>query len=168
VKGAGSVSCKPARSARGGPLGAAAASGARSTPGDLLGAAAARRARSTPGDVLGAAAVRRSPSVSGQASVELVALLPLAALTALAIGQLLAAGSARELAGNAAEAGAAALLQGSDPAAAARDALPGWSRERTVVHVSGRRVEVHVRPRTVVPVLAGRLEATATADAGAP
>jgi hypothetical protein len=152
VKGAGSVSCKSARSARGG----------------LLGAAAARRARSTPGDLLGAAAAGRSPSVSGQASVELVALLPLAALTALAIGQLLAAGSARELAGNAAEAGAAALLQGSDPAGAARDALPGWSRERSVVHVSGRRVEVHVRPRTVVPVLAGRLEATATADAGPP
>ena len=52
-------------------------------------------------------------SVSGQASVELVALVPLATLIALAIGQLLAAGAARELAGNAAEAGAAALLQGA-------------------------------------------------------
>jgi hypothetical protein len=104
----------------------------------------------------------------GQASVELVALLPLAALVALALGQLLAAGSARELAGNAAEAGAAALLQGSDPTAAARATLPGWSRERTTVHVAGRRVEVHVRPRTVVPLLAERLEASATADAGPP
>ena len=75
----------------------------------------------------------------GQASVELVALLPLAALIALAIGQLLAAGSARELAGNAAEAGAAALLQGADPTAAARAALPGWSRARTTVDVAGRR-----------------------------
>jgi hypothetical protein len=107
-------------------------------------------------------------SASGQASVELVALLPLAALIALAIGQLLAAGSARELAGNAAEAGAAALLQGSDPTAAARDALPGWSRDRTTVHVAGRRVEVHVRPRTVLPLLAERLEASVTADAGPP
>jgi pilus assembly protein CpaE len=68
-------------------------------------------------------AVRRREG--GQASVELVALLPLAALVALAIGQLLAAGSARELAGNAAEAGAAALLQGTDPTAAARAALRG-------------------------------------------
>lgn len=110
----------------------------------------------------------RAGSMSGQASVELVALLPLAVLIALAIGQLLAAGSARELAGNAAEAGAAALLQGTDPAAAARDALPGWSRERTTVHVAGRRVDVRVRPRTVVPVLAGRLDASATADAGPP
>jgi hypothetical protein len=110
----------------------------------------------------------RSRSARGQASIELVALLPVGALVALAIGQLLAAGAARELAGNAAEAGAAALLQGGDPAAAARGALPGWSRERTTVHVAGRRVEVHVRPRTVVPVLAGRLEASAAADAGPP
>ena len=110
----------------------------------------------------------RRPSACGQASVELVALLPLAALVARAIGPLLAAGAAREQAGSAAEAGAAALLQGGDPAAAARDALPGWSRERTTVHVAGRRVEIRVRPRTVIPLLAGRLEASASADAGPP
>src|SRR3954463_2874243 len=104
----------------------------------------------------------------GQASVELVALLPVAALVVLAIRPLLAAGSARALAGNAAEAGAAALLQGSDPTAAARAALPGWSRERTTVHVAGRRGEAPVRPRMVVPLLAERLEASATADAGPP
>jgi hypothetical protein len=34
--------------------------------------------------------------------------------------------------------------------------------------VAGRRVEVHVRPRTVVPLLAERLEASVTADAGPP
>jgi hypothetical protein len=107
-------------------------------------------------------------SACGQASVELVALLPLAALIALAIGQLLAAGAARELAGNAAEAGAAAVLQGGDPVTAARAALPGWSRERATVHVAGRRVDVHVRPRVVVGVLAARLEASASADAGPP
>ena len=110
----------------------------------------------------------RTRSASGQASVELVALLPLAALIALAIGQLLAAGAARELAGNAAEAGAVAVLQGGDPAAAARAALPGWSRERATVHVAGRRVDVRVRPRVVVPVLADRLAGSAAADAGPP
>ena len=108
----------------------------------------------------------RDRGAAGQATVELVALLPIAALVALAIGQLLAAGSAGELAGNAAEAGAAAILQGADPTAAARDALPGWSHERATVRVDGRRVEVRLRPRVVVPGLAGRLEATATADAG--
>jgi hypothetical protein len=114
-----------------------------------------------------APATRAAPGGSaGQATVELVALLPLAALIALAIGQLLAAGSARELAGNAAEAGAAAILQGADPTAAARDALPGWSRDRATVRVEGRRVEVRVRPRVVAPGLGHRLEATAAADAG--
>src|SRR3954452_19557279 len=104
----------------------------------------------------------------GQASVELVALLPVAALVVLAIGQLLAAGSARELAGNAAEAGAAALLQGADPRAAARAALPGWSRDRAKVEITGQRVEIHLRPRTVIPVVANRLEAHVSADAGPP
>ena len=103
---------------------------------------------------------------AGQASVELVAILPLALLVALAIAQLLAAGAARELAGNAAEAGAVSLLQGTDPAAAARAALPGWSRERATVRVTGRRVEIRIRPRTVIPVLADRLATVASADAG--
>ena len=107
-----------------------------------------------------------SPSSRGQATVELIAILPLALLIALTIAQLLAAGSARELAGNAAEAGAAALLQGADPAEAARNALPGWSRNRATVRVSDHRVDIHLRPRTVVPLLADRLEAHASADAG--
>jgi len=106
------------------------------------------------------------PGSRGQATVELVAILPLGLLVALTIAQLLAAGSARELAGNAAEAGAAALLQGSDPGKAARDALPGWSRDRATIRVAGRRVEVRLRPRAVVPLLADRLEAHATADSG--
>lgn len=103
---------------------------------------------------------------AGQASVELVAMLPVAVLVALGIGQLLAAGAAAELAGNAAEAGAAAILQGADPEDAAQDALPGWSRDHVAVRVDGRRVHVRVRPRSVVPVLADALDATATADAG--
>jgi hypothetical protein len=119
----------------------------------------------------GSEPVRRStpPAASrcvGQATVEVLALLPLAALIALAIGQLFAAGAAGELAGNAAEAGAAAILQGADPTAAARAALPGWSRERATVRVDGRRVEVRLRPRVVAPILADRLQTTATADAG--
>jgi hypothetical protein len=117
----------------------------------------------------GRAALGRARAASaGQASVEAVAILPLALLVALAIAQLLAAGAARELAGNAAEAGAVALLQGDDPAAAAHAALPGWSRERASVRVSGRRIEIRIRPRTVIPLLADRLVAMASSDAGAP
>jgi hypothetical protein len=108
------------------------------------------------------------PGPRGQASIELLGILPLTLLIALAIAQLLAAGSARELAGNAAEAAAAALLQGTDPTEAARKALPGWTRDRATVHVSGHRVEIHLRPRTVIPLLANHLEARASADAGPP
>jgi hypothetical protein len=105
-------------------------------------------------------------SSSGQATVELVGILPLAALVALAAGQLLAAGAARELAGNAAGAGAAALVQGRDPHQAARDAVPGWSRRRVEVRVTGRRVRVRMRPVAVIPGLDDRLVATSVADAG--
>jgi hypothetical protein len=105
-------------------------------------------------------------SARGQATVELVGMLPLAALVALAVGQLLAAGAAHELAGNAAEAGAAAILQGTDPGAAAHDALPGWSDDRVDVRVSGRVVRVRLRPVPVIPGVADRLAATVVADAG--
>jgi hypothetical protein len=114
----------------------------------------------------GRSEVAPAGAAAGQASVELVAMLPLVLLIALAIAQLFAVGAARELAGSAAEAGAAAILQGTDPQAAARAALPGWSRERATVRVAGGRVEVRVRPRTVIPVVAERLEAAAVAEAG--
>jgi hypothetical protein len=102
----------------------------------------------------------------GQASVELVALAPLVVAVVLAAAQVLAAGAARELADHAAEAGAVALLQGVDPEAAAREAVPGWSRGRLHVRVDGRRVRVRLRPRAVVPALAGMLETTGEAHAG--
>jgi hypothetical protein len=116
------------------------------------------------------AALRMLPGVrttqSGQATVELVALVPLLLAIVLAAAQLLAAGAAHELADHAAEAGAIALLQGGDPVAAARAAVPGWSHGRLDVHVDGRRVAVRLRPRALLPALAAMLEATGTADAG--
>lgn len=102
----------------------------------------------------------------GQASVELVALAPLVVAVVLAAAQVLAAGAARELADHAAEAGAIALLQGGEPKAAARAAVPGWSRGRLAVRVDGRRVRVRLRPRAFLPALAGMLATTAEADAG--
>ena len=56
---------------------------------------------------------RVSALEQGQATVEVVALLPLVVVAALAIAALLAAGQARELAGHAATAGAMAMLQGA-------------------------------------------------------
>jgi hypothetical protein len=115
----------------------------------------------------GAASIARVDRCArGQATVELVGLLPLAILVGLAIGQLLAAGAARELAGNAAEAGATAILQDADPKDAARDALPGWSDDHVEIEVKGRRVRVELRPVPVIPGTADRLTATVVADAG--
>jgi hypothetical protein len=103
---------------------------------------------------------------AGQASVELVALAPLVVAVVLAAAQLLAAGAAAALADHAAEAGAVALLQGGDPAVAARSAVPGWSRSRMAVRVRGRRVRVRMRPPAPVSSLGALLEATREADAG--
>lgn len=102
----------------------------------------------------------------GQASVELVALLPLAITVAFGVLQVLAAGSALEAADGAAEAGAVAMLQDGKPRAAARSALPSWARSRTEIWLQGRRVKVSVRPRGPVAAVTRRLTATATADAG--
>jgi hypothetical protein len=61
---------------------------------------------------------------SGQASVELVAVLPLALLVGLVAWQLVLAGHAAWLTANAARAAARAEAVGRDPRAAARSALP--------------------------------------------
>jgi hypothetical protein len=102
----------------------------------------------------------------GQATVEAVAAIPLVAAIVVLLLQLLAAGAERELAGHAAEAGAVALLEGGDPTAAARDALPGWSRSGLKVTVKAETVHVRLRPPLAVPGLAGLLEADSEASAG--
>ena len=108
----------------------------------------------------------RSEPESGQASIELVVLAPLLAAVVLAAAQLLAAGAAGELADHAAEAGAVAILQNADPAQAARDAVPGWSRSRMTVRIEGRIVRVRMRPPSPIPGLADLLESRREADAG--
>jgi hypothetical protein len=102
----------------------------------------------------------------GQSAVETVALLPLLITVALAIGHVLAAGLAHELAGHAAEAGAIAALRGGDPRDAVAAALPEWSEERVQVRVRGRRVRVRLEPPAVIPGAADLLAATADADGG--
>ncbi len=102
-----------------------------------------------------------------QSTVEIVGLLPLLLAVVFATAQLLAAGVAGELADHAAQAGAMALLQGGQSAGgAARDALPGWARDRADVEVRGRRVLVTLRPPAPVHAIARALTAHAVADAG--
>jgi hypothetical protein len=100
---------------------------------------------------------------SGQASVELVAGLPALLLAALVALQLLAAGLALTLVDGAAEAAAIALASGAEPEAAARDALPGWARERASVEVGGGLVTVRLRPPSPIEALAERLMVSSSA-----
>lgn len=109
--------------------------------------------------------MRRARCTCGQASVELLALLPLVAVVAAAAFHVLAAGAAAEAAGAAAEAGAVALLQDRDAGAAVRASLASWPRSSTTVRIAGRRISVTVRPRGL-RILADRLTARSSADAG--
>jgi len=104
----------------------------------------------------------------GQAALELLAVLPLVLAVAMAAAQLLAVGYASVLAGNAAEAAALAVAGGGDPRAAARQALPGWSRAHARVSVRGGEVRVNLRPPTLLRPFAGELEVAAAASVKAP
>jgi hypothetical protein len=89
---------------------------------------------------------------AGQASVELVALLPLVAVVAFALWQAVVAGQAAWLAGSSARAAARASAVGSDARAAAAGPLPGSLRR-------GLRVDTPssgtVRVRVAVPSVVG-------------
>ena len=104
----------------------------------------------------------------GQGSVEFLAVLPVVVVVALAAAQLLAVGYSSMLAGNAAEAGALALAGGGDPRAAARAAMPGWSRARAHVSVKRGEVSVSLRPPTLLRALTGELGVSARAAVEAP
>jgi pilus assembly protein CpaE len=83
----------------------------------------------------------------GQASIELVGVLPFVLLVAAVVWQLALAGQAAWLTANAARAGARADLVGRDAAAAARSALPrslerGLEVDRS--RAGGVRVSVRV------------------------
>jgi hypothetical protein len=111
-----------------------------------------------------------SSGTRGQASIELLGLLPLVTLVALVAMTIVASHTAGEQAGEAAEAGALVLLQGGadDPREAARDALDESTRRRATITVTGHTVRVRVKPRLALPIpgLADRLTAHADAHAG--
>jgi hypothetical protein len=90
----------------------------------------------------------------GQASVELVAVLPALLAIALLAWQAVVAGEAWWLAGAAAREAARASALGGDPRAAAREVLPGRLRTGLRVRAGDGGGEVTVRVR-VPAVLAG-------------
>ena len=99
----------------------------------------------------------------GQATVEVVALLPLVLLVGVAVMAVLSGRASSEAAAAAAEAGAMALIQGDDATAAARAAV--GDRDASI-DVAGRRVRVVVRPPLRLPFAGDLLVGRATADAG--
>jgi pilus assembly protein CpaE len=101
----------------------------------------------------------------GQASVELVAVLPALVVCALIAGHAVAAGWALWSAANAARAGARADLVGADAESAARSALPAPMRRGATV-VDDERTRVSVRVPALLPgARLGRLSASASLDA---
>lgn len=101
----------------------------------------------------------------GQATVELVAALPVLLLAGLVALQLLATGYALTLADGAAEAGALALASGGSAAEAARGALPGWAEDDVEVTVEGGRVTVRLPVPSPLPAIAERLAVSSSAAA---
>lgn len=102
-------------------------------------------------------------SQRGQASVELVGMVPAVLVVGLVVLQLLAVGYSKVLAGTAAEAGALARAGDGSPGEAARRAVPGWARARMRVQVRGGEVRVRMRPPSVLRVVADALEVEAAA-----
>jgi hypothetical protein len=99
----------------------------------------------------------------GQASVELLAGLPALLVAAVICFQLLATGYSLTLADGAAEAGALARAGGGDAEEAAREALPGWARERVDVDVDGGGVAVELRPPAPLAVVGDALTVSSRA-----
>ena len=99
----------------------------------------------------------------GQASVELLGSLPVVLLVGAVLLQLLALGYSAALAGSAAEAGALAMAGGGDAVAAARDAVPDWSRAGMRVESERGRVSVRLRPPSPLSVVRRKIELHASA-----
>lgn len=117
----------------------------------------------------GGRALLRLASGSGQASVEMVAVLPLVLLVGVAVWQVVLAGHTLWTCANAARVAARAEAVGDDPERAARTALPdGLERGMDVRQDGSGRVEVRVQVPFVLhrwqtPI---RVAATAHLDAG--
>jgi pilus assembly protein CpaE len=110
------------------------------------------------------ARAHRRESQRGQASIELLGVLPAVLLAALAAWQTALAGHTAWLAGNAARVAARAEAVGEDPGAAARGALPAHLRRGSIVRGRGDgRIDVRVPVPIVVKGAASPLRVRASA-----
>jgi hypothetical protein len=102
---------------------------------------------------------------AGQATVELLAAIPLLLLAGAIALQLLLAGYALTLADGAAEAGALALATGGPAKSAAEGSLPSWAEGRAEIAVRGGEVTVRLAPPSLLPEVGDRLTVTSSSFA---
>jgi len=93
----------------------------------------------------------------GQATVELLAAVPLLLVAGAIALQLLLAGYALTLADGAAEAGALALAAGRPAKGVAEGSLPSWAKDKAEIAVRGGEVTVQLTPPSLLTVVADRL-----------
>jgi hypothetical protein len=104
-------------------------------------------------------------SERGQATVELVAGIPLLLIAGALALQLLLAGYALTLADGAAEAGALALAAGRPARSAAEGSLPSWAADRAEIAVRGGEVTVRLAPPSLLAAAGDRLAVTSSSFA---
>lgn len=101
----------------------------------------------------------------GQATVELLAAIPLLLVAAAIALQLLLAGYALTLADGAAEAGALALAAGRPAKGAAEESLPSWAEGKAEVGVRGGEVTVRLAPPSLIAAVGDHLAVTSSSFA---
>mgnify|MGYP006952616036 CR=1 FL=1 len=104
----------------------------------------------------------------GQATLEVIAGVPLLALGALVALQLCAVAYAVHLADGAAEAGALAIAADRPPGPAVRGALPAWAADEVSVEAESGHVRVEVQPPAPLPAIAKALTVDSSAWARPP
>lgn len=104
-------------------------------------------------------------SERGQATVELLAVIPLLLIAGAIALQLLLVGYALTLADGAAEAGALALSAGRPAKSAAEGSLPSWAEDKTEIAVRGGEVTVRLVPPSLLAAVGDRLAVTSSSYA---
>jgi hypothetical protein len=99
-------------------------------------------------------------SERGQATVEILAAIPLLLLAGAVAMQLLLTGYALILADGAAEAGALALAAGRPAKSAAKGSLPSWAGNKAEIEVRGGEVTVRLAPPSLLATVGDHLVVT--------
>jgi hypothetical protein len=101
----------------------------------------------------------------GQATVEMLAAIPLLLISGAIALQLLLAGYALTLADGASEAGALALAAGRPAKSAAEESLPAWAEDGADIAVHGGEVTVRLAPPSLLAAVGDHLAVTSSSYA---